>query len=76
MMAGYNGAVVLFGGCTQFNTSGVDCPGAVADTWSWNGTAWTQLSVSGPPARGFGKTVAIGNDLVLFGGFSAVLSPK
>ena len=54
--------VVLFGG---FNT------GELADTWTWNGTAWTKLSpATTPPAlRGASMVFdATTNNVVLFGG--------
>jgi hypothetical protein len=40
--------VVLFGG--QVYSSDIDT-GLLADTWEWDGSAWTQLSVPGPTAR-------------------------
>lgn len=57
--------VLLFGG---FNGT------ELADTWSWNGSAWTKLSpVTSPPAlRGAAMVYdAATNDVVLFGGLSA-----
>jgi hypothetical protein len=36
------GVIVLFGGTS---------PGANGETWEWNGTAWSQRSVSGPSPR-------------------------
>jgi phage tail-like protein len=41
--------VIMFGG-----NAGVPPGGLLSDTWSWNGTTWTQLSPSTtPPARGW-----------------------
>jgi hypothetical protein len=61
---GLTGNVVLYGGCC----------GAVenyfGDTWTWNGTTWTQQSPPSPPARYLASMAydsASGN-LVLFGG--------
>lgn len=38
--------VVLFGG-TYYDTQN----NYLGDTWEWNGTAWTQIKVTGPPPR-------------------------
>jgi hypothetical protein len=35
--------VILFGGYTGTSN--------LADTWSWNGSVWTELPVTGPSAR-------------------------
>ena len=54
---------VLFGGS---DSTGV----ALADTWEWNGVAWTLRSTSGPNPR-FGHAVAYDSArgvTVLFGG--------
>ncbi len=59
------GTTILFGGLSA--TTGA----ALNDTWSWNGTNWTNLSVTGPSARYDANLVydaAIGK-LVLFGGY-------
>jgi len=45
-MATLNGTVVLFGGCPT-----IDCSAPLSDTWTWNGTGWTQIGVTGPSAR-------------------------
>lgn len=57
---------LLFGGATTVGNA------ALADTWIWNGTAWSQLSSAGPqpPARS-SATMAwdlTNNTIVLFGG--------
>jgi hypothetical protein len=39
------GVTVLFGGNPGFVAS--------SETWEWNGIAWSQRRVSGPPARGY-----------------------
>jgi hypothetical protein len=61
-----SGQVVLFGG---FN---FDLPGGyMADTWTWNGSTWTEQSPgSSPPAREFGVMAydAATSQVVLFGG--------
>jgi hypothetical protein len=59
--------IVLFGGTTgPINTS------PVSDTWTWDGTDWTQMLLAGPPAApGFGLSNDPGRDVVAwFGGTS------
>jgi hypothetical protein len=62
------GVTVLFGGF------GSDCEHAVyglcGDTWTWDGTQWSQQQVSGPPARLRASMVydAARDVTVLFGG--------
>ncbi len=57
------GKVVMFGGCDQ-------CPGQQTATWTWDGTAWAQRTVSGPPARVSPSMAydASRQRIVLFGG--------
>ena len=60
------GQLVLFGG-----DGGVGRTGLLNDTWTWNGTTWTQLSpAASPPARYFATMDydAGAGQLVLFGG--------
>jgi hypothetical protein len=56
--------IVLFGGYNFFSG------GALNDTWTWNGTTWTQqLPVTSPPARSFtGIAPDANGNVVLFGG--------
>ncbi|MBK8977443.1 MAG: hypothetical protein IPM29_16145 [Planctomycetes bacterium] len=66
-----NGKVLLFGG--------LDAGGAhLADTWTWDGSAWTQLSPAGalPPVRRQHHLVTRFDflDVLLFGGQDATLS--
>jgi hypothetical protein len=57
------GTVVLFGGFTLPTHADSN------DTWTFDGTRWTQLSVSNaPPARSFAAMATLGNEVVLFGG--------
>ena len=42
--------------------------GTPAQTWTWNGAAWTQLAIVGPPPRAYPSMIALGDKLVLFGG--------
>jgi hypothetical protein len=60
--------VVMFGGCDGYNPAD-----HFGDTWEWDGSDWTQVASTGPPARrlhgmafhaGSGKTT-------VFGGFYA-----
>ena len=58
------GQTIMFGGSNGSSN--------VANTWSWNGTNWTELATTGPPAR---EQAAMAYDpalseLVLFGGFN------
>ena len=56
---------MLFGGFT----GGVGI--SLNDTWTFNGTSWTQVPVSNsPPARGGAAMATLGNEVVLFGGYS------
>jgi hypothetical protein len=65
-MAALNGKVFLFGG---FSSGGVDNEGLVPnDTWEWDGAAWTNLHVAGPPARLGAVMAPLDGKLVLFGG--------
>ena len=64
--AGHNESV-LFGGISASKLG----PQSNADTWVWQGEAWTQLfPAASPPARESGKLVydAARNNCVLFGG--------
>ena len=66
--------VVLFGG-----QAGA-FPGTtlLADTWEWDGTAWTQKATTGPSAR-FHPAIAFDRargKVVLFGGFNATTNQE
>lgn len=61
------GSLILFGGCGP----GGACP--LGDTWQFNGSGWTNLSITGPAARygaamGLIKTSLGSVEDVLFGG--------
>lgn len=63
-MGSLAGKVVLFGGISWM--LGQSFP--LGDTWEWDGNAWTQRLVAGPPPR-FGAAMAnLGNKVVLYGG--------
>lgn len=55
---------ILFGGTVNDGTFSV-----TADTWQWDGRAWTQLDVSGPPGRYGAAMASFGNGVVLTGGW-------
>jgi hypothetical protein len=57
-------SVVLFGGWAASEE--------LADTWTWDGAVWTQLSVIGPAERLDPVMAPLGGALVLFGGFGLV----
>jgi N-acetylneuraminic acid mutarotase len=57
-------AVVLFGGAVANDGMWV----VLSDTWTWNGTGWTQQNVVGPSARGTAMAT-LHDTVVLFGGF-------
>jgi hypothetical protein len=59
-MAPLDGKLVLFGG-----NDGND---VLSDTWTWDGTAWTQVMVAGPSARLWPMMALFGTELVLSGG--------
>jgi hypothetical protein len=62
--------LVLFGGLLRFPNGG----GPVGDTWEWNGTAWTQVEVTGPRPR-LGHMMAydtVKKRTVLFGGLAVI----
>jgi N-acetylneuraminic acid mutarotase len=66
-MASLHGQLVLFGG----DGGGLTSPHTyLADTWTWNGTAWTQLDVTGPPPRAGAMMAPVNGKLVMFGGQS------
>ena len=79
-MATLDNEVVLFGGrpcmsgqpgCSNVATS--PNPADLNDTWTFNGTSWTQISVSQPPpAREQAAMATLGNEVVLFGGANIV----
>jgi len=58
--------VVLFGGN---NGRGNDGNSGLNNTWTFDGTNWTPVSVSNdPPERNYAPMATLGNQLVLFGG--------
>ena len=66
------GTILLFGGC---NAGGQFCGSSnlLGDTWSWNGSTWTQLfPATSPSARSYASMAfdTASNSVVLFGGQS------
>jgi len=63
--------VVLFGGGIVGDSLGRNQP--FGDTWSWDGTEWTQEDETGPSARSFHRLAydAVRDRVVLFGGDSS-----
>jgi hypothetical protein len=54
-----NHTVVLFGGID--NTSSANPPPLLTDTWTWDGTDWTQRKVAQHPAGRFDTMMAFGS---------------
>jgi hypothetical protein len=54
--------VLLFGGWSNGT--------ALGDTWLWDGSNWTSLSIPGPSPRFHAAVAAVGNGVLLFGGDS------
>jgi hypothetical protein len=68
MVATLGSEVVLFGGDGDA-ANGAD---SLNDTWTFDGTSWTQVSVSSPPpARSHAAMATVGSEVVLFGGYDA-----
>jgi hypothetical protein len=61
--------VVLFGG----DDTADDAETVTADTWTWDGTAWTQQFAEGPPAREAAVMATLDGKIVLFGGATPYL---
>jgi hypothetical protein len=59
-MAALHGSVVLFGGMAGGTPLG--------DTWTWDGSTWTQQQVPGPSARYHAAMASLDGRVVLFGG--------
>lgn len=65
------GTIVLFGGQSVYGGA----TGFLNDTWSWDGTTWTQLSPVTVPAARHGASMAYDpgtGDMVLFGGLQLI----
>jgi N-acetylneuraminic acid mutarotase len=69
-MIALGGKVVLFGGAGS-TTDPLGTESFLGDTWEYNGTAWTNRTVSGPPARADTAMATLDGSIVLFGGNDA-----
>jgi hypothetical protein len=68
-VATFGGQVVLFGGYDGTPAVGNGPRGFLGDTWTWNGTDWTQpCSAISPRSRMDGATATLNGALFLFGG--------
>jgi len=71
-MATLGNKVVLFGGtptAMRFYDPSLPAPAGEGDTWTWDGTTWTELAPStSPPARMNHAMATLGNKVILFGG--------
>ncbi len=64
-LATLGNTVVLFGGLTAGATTLADA----GDTWTWDGTAWTQLEpATSPPARAYAAAGSAAGEVVVAGG--------
>lgn len=56
----------------RFSTRYLSIASAQNDTWEWDGSTWSQKSLStSPPARSFHAMAALGDKVLLFGGSGA-----
>jgi hypothetical protein len=70
-MAMLGGKVVLFGGSASGQGD------ALADTWVFDGTSWTQaMPAHVPPARFYPSMATLGAQVVLFGGSDVPASSR
>lgn len=61
--------VVLFGGYGDAASTPPDYPVNFADTWTFDGTSWTEVAVTThPPGRSWATMATLGNRVILFGG--------
>jgi N-acetylneuraminic acid mutarotase len=65
--------LVLFGGSSCAGNRYTWTCNVLGDTWTWDGTAWTALDVSGPSARSIAAMAPTGDELVLYGGYTTSL---
>jgi N-acetylneuraminic acid mutarotase len=64
-MTSLGSKVVLFGGYSG--------AASLNDTWTFDGTTWTQVTVTTPPAARNGHAMgSLGTKAVLFGGYNTV----
>ena len=71
MAATVGGRFILFGGRTEQGPQVTPSWQMLDETWSWDGSNWTQLAPSvSPPPRILGSVGSLGSTMVLFGGLS------
>jgi N-acetylneuraminic acid mutarotase len=72
-IATLNGTVVLFGGTHRvLEDGGLIGDRSLGDTWTYDGTSWTQQGVTGPGARSGAGMATLNDSIVLFGGIADV----
>ena len=76
------GGMVLFGGMTgttPTTSANVNSDQLLGDTWTWNGTAWTQActtcTVTPPPALGASMAHEANTEDLLYGGYTDAAAP-
>jgi len=69
-MATLGGRAVLFGGYAG-NEHSVE----LGDTWTWDGSGWSEQHVQGPSGRSQASMASDGDALILFGGYTSVGHP-
>ena len=66
VMVAQGDGLILFGGCVANSSCTCDY---LADTWRWDGSAWTQVNpVHSPPARELAQGAALDGNVILYGG--------
>jgi hypothetical protein len=59
MMASFGDKVVLFGGEQALDASGATAPKFLGDTWTWDGTRWSEIKGTGPSPRATAAMIGI-----------------
>jgi hypothetical protein len=65
-VASLGSTLVLFGGMGYATVD--DTSVVLGDTWTWDGTSWSQVASDGPAPRASAAVATLGGDIVLFGG--------
>jgi N-acetylneuraminic acid mutarotase len=74
-MATLGTKIVLFGGeGSSVNDAGSPISPYLGDTWTFDGTTWAPVNVTGPSARTDHTMAALNGKVVLFGGYSGLSS--
>ena len=69
-MSSLNGKVVLVGGEGYVGKGEHETESEPQDTWTWDGSAWAQVTGPQPPSRGSSSMAPVDGKLVLAGGFT------